>query len=120
LGGDFAPRARTVIAQPSLRRSRKISRRPSISIQINRSEIEALVQQRLQSRAFQSVDDVISDALEVQVEREVWLQENKEPIQAKIDRGLAQLDRGEGIPGEKLRDRLAAKKAPRLADRSGS
>ena len=91
-----------------------------MTIQTNRSGIEALVQQRLQSSAFQSAEDVMSDALEVQVEREVWLQENKEAIQAKIGRGLPQLDRGEGIPGEKLLDRLAADKAPRLADRSGS
>ena len=74
-----------------------------MTIQINRPEIEALVQQRLQSGAFQSAEDVISDALEVQAEREVWLQENKEAIHAEIERGLAQLDRGEGIAGEKLR-----------------
>jgi antitoxin ParD1/3/4 len=82
-----------------------------MTIQINRPEIEALVQQRLQSGAFQSAEDVISDALEVQAEREVWLQENKEAIHAEIERGLAQLDRGEGIAGEKLRDRLEADKA---------
>ena len=81
-----------------------------MTIQINRPEIEALVQQRLQSGAFQSAEDVISDALEVQAEREVWLQENKEAIHAEIERGLAQLDRGEGIAGEKLRDRLEADK----------
>ena len=82
-----------------------------MTIQINRPEIEALVQQRLQSGAFQSAEDVISDALEVQAEREVWLQENKAAIHAEIERGLAKLDRGEGIAGEKLRDRLEADKA---------
>jgi antitoxin ParD1/3/4 len=82
-----------------------------MTIQINRPEIEALIQQRLHSGAFQSVEDVISDALEIQAEREVWLKENKPVIDAKIERGLAQLDRGEGIPGEKLRDRLEAGKA---------
>ncbi|MGA2019722.1 MAG: hypothetical protein ABSH02_03965 [Candidatus Sulfotelmatobacter sp.] len=91
-----------------------------MTIQINRPEIEALIQQRLHSGAFQSVEDVVSDALEIQAEREVWLQENKAAIDAKIERGLAQLDRGEGIPGDKLRDRLEADKAARLADRSGS
>jgi hypothetical protein len=68
-----------------------------MTIQINRPEIEALIQQRLHSGAFQSVEDVISDALEIQAEREIWLQENKLVIDAKIERGLAQLDRGEGI-----------------------
>ena len=47
-------------------------------------------------------------------------QENKEAINAKIERGLAQLDRGEGLPGDQLRARLAADKAAWLADRSGS
>jgi len=91
-----------------------------MTIQINRPEIEALIQQRLHSGAFESVEDVLFDALEIQAEREAWLQENKEAINAKIERGLAQLDRGEGIPGEKLRERLEADKSAWLADRSGS
>ncbi len=91
-----------------------------MTIQINRPEIEALIQQRLHSGAFESVEDVLFDALEIQAEREAWLKENKEAINAKIDRGLAQLDRGDGIPGEDLRKRLEADKAAWLADRSGS
>ncbi|HKI00201.1 MAG TPA: hypothetical protein VJ999_13955 [Candidatus Sulfotelmatobacter sp.] len=91
-----------------------------MTIEINRPEIEALIQQRLHSGAFQSVEDVLFDALEIQAEREAWLQENKEAISAKIERGLAQLDRGEGTPGDELRKRLEADKAAWLADRSGS
>lgn len=89
-----------------------------MTIEIKRPEIEALIQQRLHSGAFESVEDVLFDALEIQREREVWLQENKDDIRAKIDRGLAQLDRGEGIPGEELRARLAADKAAWLKGRS--
>ncbi len=91
-----------------------------MTIEINRPEIEALIQHRLDSGGFASVEDVLHDALEMQGEREVWLQENKEAINAKIERGLAQLDRGESIPGDQLRTRLAADKAAWLADRSGS
>jgi len=91
-----------------------------MTIQITRPEIEALIQQRLHSGAFESVEDVLFDALEIQGEREAWLQENKGVINAKIERGLAQLDRGEGIPGDDLRKRLEADKAAWLADRSGS
>ena len=65
-----------------------------MTIQITRPEIEALIQERLHSGVFESVD-------------------------AKIERGLAQLDRGEGIPGEQLRARLQADRAAWL-DRSGS
>ena len=91
-----------------------------MTIEINRPEIEALIQQRLHSGAFESVEDVLFDALEIQRERESWLLENKEAINAKIERGLAQLDRGEGIPGDDLRKRLDADKAAWLADRSRS
>jgi antitoxin ParD1/3/4 len=89
-----------------------------MTIQINRPEIEALIQERLHSGAFESVEDVLFDALEIQREREAWLQENKTEINAKIERGLAQLDRGEGIPGDQLRNRLAAHKAAWLASRT--
>jgi antitoxin ParD1/3/4 len=91
-----------------------------MTIEIKRPEIEALIQQRLHSGAFESVEDVLFDALGMQSEREVWLQENKEALDAKIERGLAQLDRGEGTPGDQLRTRLEADKAAWLADRSGS
>jgi antitoxin ParD1/3/4 len=93
-----------------------------MTIEIKRPEIEALIQQRLHSGAFESVEDVLFDALEIQSEREVRLQENKNALNAKIERGLAQLDRGEGLPGDQLRTRLAADKAAWLEgkDRSGS
>jgi antitoxin ParD1/3/4 len=88
-----------------------------MTIQINRPEIEELIQQRLHSGAFESVEDVLFDALEIQREREDWLQQNKDAIDAKIERGLAQLDRGEGIPADKPRSRLENDKAARLACR---
>ncbi len=87
-----------------------------MTIEIKRPEIEALIQQRLHTGAFENVEDVILDALEIQRERETWLEENRDIINAKIDRGLAQLDRGEGLSGEDLRRRLAADKASWLKD----
>jgi Arc/MetJ-type ribon-helix-helix transcriptional regulator len=86
------------------------------TIQITRPEIEALIQQRLHSGAFESVEDVLFDALEIQREGETWLEENKEAINVKIERGLAQLDHGEGIPVDKLRTRLEADKAAWLVE----
>ena len=91
-----------------------------MTIEINRPEIEALIQQRLHSGAFESVEDVVFDALEIQGEREAWLQVNKDVINTKIERGLAQLDRGEGIQGDGLRKRLEADRAAWLADHSES
>jgi len=80
--------------------------------------IEAIIQERLKSGAFQNVEDVLLDALLVQSEREEWLQAHKPAIQEKIARGLAQLDRGEGIDGDELRTRLESRKAAWLSDPS--
>jgi hypothetical protein len=63
---------------------------------------------------------VLFDALEIQREREAWLEENRAAINAKIERGVAQLDRGEGLPGKRLRKRLEVDRAECLKDRSGS
>ncbi len=90
-----------------------------MTIETNRPEIEALIRQRLHSGAFESVEDVLFDALEIQSEREAWLLDNKDAINAKIERGLAQLDRGQGIPGDQVRARLEADKAAWL-DRKDS
>lgn len=57
-----------------------------MTIEIKRPEIEALIQQRLHSGGFESVEDVLFDALEIQGEREAWVQENKEAINARIER----------------------------------
>ena len=40
--------------------------------------------------------------LETQEEQDRWLLENRETINAKIIRGIEQLDRGEGIPEDQL------------------
>ena len=89
---------------------------PSMAIEIKRQDPEVLIQQRMHSGGFETVEDVLFDALEMQHEREVWLLENKDGIDAKIERGLAQLQRGEGIPSDELRVRLAADKAAWLKD----
>jgi hypothetical protein len=50
------------------------------------------------------------DLLETQEEQDHWLLENKSAIHAKIRRGIDQLDRGEGIPEDRLRPRPATAK----------
>jgi hypothetical protein len=62
------------------------------------------------------VENVLFDALEMQREQEAWLQENKEDINTKIDRGLAQVERGKGISDDQLRKRLAANRTAWLRD----
>jgi len=89
-----------------------------MTIQITKPEIEILIQQRLDSGVFTNVEDILLDALETQDERERWLIEDRSAIDEKIGRGLAQLDRGEGIPGDQLRSRLQAAKSAWFAENS--
>jgi hypothetical protein len=58
--------------------------------------------------------------LPIQREHESWLEENKEAVSAKIDRALAQFDRGEGISADELRARFSAYRAAWLKDRRDS
>lgn len=78
---------------------------------------EKLIQKRLQSGAFRSVGEVIHDALASQDAEADWLAENKEAINEKIARGVAQLDSGEAVTGDAARARLKRRKADWLGDR---
>jgi antitoxin ParD1/3/4 len=73
-------------------------------------EDEQLVQKRLKSGVFASAEDVIHRALESLDAEEDWLQENRAAINDKIERGLAQLERGEGLTREESQLLLEAKK----------
>jgi hypothetical protein len=60
---------------------------------------------------FETTDDAMDIALEMLRSQNEWLLENREAIDAKIRQGLAELDRGEGIPEDELDgylDRLKA------------
>jgi len=74
-------------------------------------EDEQLIQERLQSGAFASVEDVIHRALKSLEADEFWLKEGKESIHEKISRGIAQLDRGEGISAEESHAEFEKKRA---------
>jgi Arc/MetJ-type ribon-helix-helix transcriptional regulator len=80
-------------------------------------EDEKLIKKRLQSGVFRSVAEVIHDALASQDAETEWLAENKDAINEKIARGIAQLDGGEGVSGEAARARLQQRKADWLRDK---
>ena len=73
-------------------------------------EDEEIIRRRLQSGAFASIDDVIHRALQSLDTEEAWFQANQEAIHNKIGRGLAEIDRGEGLSGEASRAKLQEKK----------
>jgi antitoxin ParD1/3/4 len=76
-------------------------------------EQEHLIAEVLRSGAYHSPDDVIDRALEVLHEQHEWLNANKRAIDAKIRNGIAELERGEGIPDDELDTYLERLKAQR-------
>ena len=81
------------------------------------AEDEKLIQKRLQSGAFRSIEEVIHGALASQDAETEWLAENKGAIAEKVARGIAQLDRGEGVSGEAARAQLRQRKADWLRNK---
>jgi Arc/MetJ-type ribon-helix-helix transcriptional regulator len=72
-----------------------------VTIELN-PEQQQRIAEALSSGAYQSADDVIDRALEVLHERDEWLMANRQAVDAKIRRGIEELNRGEGIPEEGL------------------
>ena len=79
----------------------------AVNIEIHDAALEARIQKQLQATASGSVEEVLLRLLETQEEQDRWLMENREIINAKIRRGIEQLDRGEGIPEDQLDAHLA-------------
>ena len=74
-------------------------------------EQETRVAEALRSGHYDSPDQVIDRALDVLHEQDEWLTANCGAIDAKILRGIAELDRGEGIPEDELDAHLQRLKA---------
>lgn len=74
-------------------------------------EDKKLIQKRMKTGLFKSVEEVIHDALAAQDSEAGWLIDNRVAINEKIARGVAQLDRGEGVSGDVARARLQRRKA---------
>jgi antitoxin ParD1/3/4 len=78
-------------------------------------ELEKLVQAKVESGLYGSASEVVEDALRLLERQEIQLQE----LRARMDEGLASLDRGEGVDGEefmqKMIDELDAQEAQRKA-----
>ncbi len=73
-----------------------------MNIEIHDAALEARLQKQLQATGSASVEEVLLRLPETQEEQDRWLLENRETINAKIRRGIDQLDRDEGIPENQL------------------
>lgn len=80
-------------------------------IEIHDTALEARIQRQIQVTGAASAEEALLRLLETQEEHDRWLMENREAINAKIRRGIVQLDRGEGIPEDQLDAYLAEQKA---------
>ena len=69
-------------------------------------ELEELVAQKVESGRYTSASEVIREALRLLEEQDQIRQKRLAEVGRKIDKGLAQLDRNEGIPGDVARSRL--------------
>lgn len=81
-----------------------------MSIEIRDAELENMIQQQLKITGASSVEELLRKLFaekQAQQDQERWLTENREEIRAKIQRGLDELDRGEGIPDYKARQYIA-------------
>ena len=79
----------------------------AVNIEIHDAALRPELQKQLQATGSGSVEEVLLRLLETQEEQDGWLLENRETINAKIRRGIEQLDRGEGIPEDQLDAHLA-------------
>jgi Arc/MetJ-type ribon-helix-helix transcriptional regulator len=81
-----------------------------------RPDQEKAIARAIESGAYQSPDEVIERALEVLLSEVEWASQDKHALNQKIERGIAQLDRGEGVSGDELRARLGRRKAAWLEE----
>jgi hypothetical protein len=65
----------------------------------------------MQATGAGNVLEALNRMLQTQEEQDRWLSENRAEIDAKIRRGIEQLERGEGIPEDRLDAYLAELKA---------
>jgi hypothetical protein len=72
-----------------------------------RPAVAAGIQKQIQTTGSGNVGEVLLRLLETQKEQDRWLLENRGSNNAKIRRGIGQLDRGEGIPEDRLDAYLA-------------
>jgi hypothetical protein len=82
-----------------------------MNIEIHDTALQARIQKQIQATGAATAEEALRHLLETQEEQDRWLLENKATINAKIRRGIVQLDRGECIPEDQLDSYLARLKA---------
>jgi antitoxin ParD1/3/4 len=73
-------------------------------------DLETLIKKRLSSGGYASVEDVLRRALEAQDAEESWTDEERRALQAHIEEGYQQAERGELIDNGQARREIQAMK----------
>jgi Arc/MetJ-type ribon-helix-helix transcriptional regulator len=66
-------------------------------------DLETLINKRLSSGGYASVEEVLRRALEAQDAEESWTDEERRALSAQIEAGYLQAERGELIDGDQAR-----------------
>ena len=74
------------------------------------SDLEALINKRLSSGCYGSVEEVLRRALEAQDAEESWTDEERRALSAHIEEGYLQAERGDLIDGAQARREIQAMK----------
>ena len=82
-----------------------------MNIEVRGAELQARIQKQMEATGSGSAEELLLRLLEMQEEQDRWLLENRVAINDKIRRGIAELDRGEGIPDVALDAHLRKLKA---------
>ena len=81
-------------------------------------DLETLVNKRLSSGSYTSVEDVFRRALEAQDAEESWSDEERRALTAHIEEGFLQAERGELIDSAQARREIDAMKDNWLQQRA--
>jgi len=73
-------------------------------------DLETLINKRLSSGGYESVEDVLRRALEAQDAQESWTDEERRALSAHIEEGYQQAERGELTDGAQARREIQAMK----------
>jgi hypothetical protein len=83
----------------------------AMNIEIHDRKLQARFQKQVNATDSRTVEEALLRLLETQEEQDRWLADNRVANSNKIQRGIQQLDRGEGIPDHKLDAHLARLKS---------
>jgi Arc/MetJ-type ribon-helix-helix transcriptional regulator len=95
------------------------ARKGETAMQLNvPPDLEMLINKRLCSGGYATVEDVLRRALEAQDAQESWTDEERRALSAHIEEGFLQAQRGELIDGAQARREIQALKENWLQGRS--